>query len=750
MQLSRADYRVRLELSFGKAEQKKGSNSFSQLNKNLNKQKNAQERRLKQLDDNNYLNLPAAVAAAAAQIDREATRSLPPRRTRREERSSRSVASASTSYSPSPLPLSFSGNSRAVRCSIAHFQLRNLLYTPSLHEAYVVHASRLVHWDSVTRERTVVLDLSGSNGNGMGMMDDDDDWRARLNLNLNAARGPPFVNSRLPLPPLPAPPAWSGAVAMLGTAAAGTRTERGGRGGGFQEQENRRTATVPQRVQVGTAAVGLGLAALGGFNGEVAVVPTRSFVSSSSFSSSSSSSRGSNSAAGGAGVGMRVTTSDNGITNGLEVSGGAGRGSSTLPRAPDFGEAGGGGGGKLSGLLSPSSSSAAATAATLYAANNDGFVRAFDASTWQRTLAVDCGWAVNFATAAPDGALLAAVGDDPAATLLDPRCCGSSSSSPSGGSSPARTKRSGVALLRGHLDYSFAAAWHPSGVLLATGNQDATARVWDLRNTREALHVLKSELGAVRSLRFSPDGALLAAAEPADFVKVYDCRGEGGKSAARLRPSRRFRRRRSPSSSRGGGGEETRDAGEEGEEGFSRAALLPPSSSGLGSNAPPPFVTCGACAGGGCPRCVDLALRHREGLARLRRRRQLVLEQRRQQQQQRQENRRRKRRASADDDDVEEEEPEEEAEEGGLPLLGESTDDDDNDGGGNDGEPEARSAAAAGNNSGGALPRGPFETVQAIDFFGEVAGISWSPCGSRLSVAVADATYSSLLQFDRI
>ena len=69
---------------------------------------------------------------------------------------------------PSPLPLSFSRNSRAVRCSVAHFQLRNLLYTPSLHEAYVVHASRLVHWDSVTRERTVVLDLSGSNNNGLG------------------------------------------------------------------------------------------------------------------------------------------------------------------------------------------------------------------------------------------------------------------------------------------------------------------------------------------------------------------------------------------------------------------------------------------------------------------------------------------------------------------------------------------------------------------------------------------------------
>ena len=29
-------------------------------------------------------------------------------------------------------------------------------------------------------------------------------------------------------------------------------------------------------------------------------------------------------------------------------------------------------------------------------------------------------------------------------------------------------------------------------------------------------------MGAIRSLRFSPDGSYLAAAEPADFVHVYD------------------------------------------------------------------------------------------------------------------------------------------------------------------------------------------------------------------------------------
>ena len=63
-------------------------------------------------------------------------------------------------------------------------------------------------------------------------------------------------------------------------------------------------------------------------------------------------------------------------------------------------------------------------------------------------------WAVNFATQRPDGSgLLAVVGDDPATLLLD--------------SKPGNR----LHMLEGHLDYSFAAAWHPSGTLLATGNQ---------------------------------------------------------------------------------------------------------------------------------------------------------------------------------------------------------------------------------------------------------------------------------------
>lgn len=79
-----------------------------------------------------------------------------------------------------------------------------------------------------------------------------------------------------------------------------------------------------------------------------------------------------------------------------------------------------------------------------------------------------------------------------------------------------------VMKLKGHRDFSFAAAWHPAGHLLATGNQDSTTHVWDVRQPSSPLTVLAGRMGAIRSLRFSADGAYLAAAEPADFVHVYD------------------------------------------------------------------------------------------------------------------------------------------------------------------------------------------------------------------------------------
>ena len=47
-------------------------------------------------------------------------------------------------------------------------------------------------------------------------------------------------------------------------------------------------------------------------------------------------------------------------------------------------------------------------------------------------------------------------------------------------------------------------------------------RIWDIRRPEQSVKVLKGKVGAIRSLRYSSDGRWLAAAEPMDFVHVYD------------------------------------------------------------------------------------------------------------------------------------------------------------------------------------------------------------------------------------
>ena len=148
--------------------------------------------------------------------------------------------------------------------------------------------------------------------------------------------------------------------------------------------------------------------------------------------------------------------------------------------------------------------SAPSGAEALVCSNNDKATRWYDIATMRCVARHEYPWAVNYTAVGRDGTLAAVVGDTKEAWVVD-----------------TRTGKL-VQTCEGHLDFSFAAAWHPDGVRFATGNQDTTARVWDIRHMGQSLAVLRGRMGAVRSLRFSSDGAFLAAAEPADFVHVYD------------------------------------------------------------------------------------------------------------------------------------------------------------------------------------------------------------------------------------
>ncbi|KAG7031706.1 SPBC2A9.03 [Cucurbita argyrosperma subsp. argyrosperma] len=137
-------------------------------------------------------------------------------------------------------------------------------------------------------------------------------------------------------------------------------------------------------------------------------------------------------------------------------------------------------------------------------ANNDAKVRIFDAENFASLGCFSFDWSVNNTSVSPDGKLLAVLGDNPDCLITD--------------ANSGRT----IGSLRGHLDYSFTSAWHPNGHVLATGNQDTSCRLWDVRKMSESMAVLKGRMGAIRAVKFSSDGRFMAMAEPADFVHIFD------------------------------------------------------------------------------------------------------------------------------------------------------------------------------------------------------------------------------------
>ncbi|CAA0818543.1 Transducin/WD40 repeat-like superfamily protein [Striga hermonthica] len=138
------------------------------------------------------------------------------------------------------------------------------------------------------------------------------------------------------------------------------------------------------------------------------------------------------------------------------------------------------------------------------ASNNDCGVRDFDVENFKIASHFSFSWPVNHTSLSPCGEILIVVGDDPEGLLVD-----------------SRTGQP-IATLRGHSDYSFASAWHPSGTTFATGNQDRTCRIWDIRNLSKSVATVRGQLGAVRSIRYTSDGRFMATAESADFVHIYE------------------------------------------------------------------------------------------------------------------------------------------------------------------------------------------------------------------------------------
>ncbi|MFM9997114.1 MAG: WD40 repeat domain-containing serine/threonine protein kinase [Phycisphaerales bacterium] len=80
-----------------------------------------------------------------------------------------------------------------------------------------------------------------------------------------------------------------------------------------------------------------------------------------------------------------------------------------------------------------------------------------------------------------------------------------------------------LAILERHWDKVYAVAFTPDGSTLATGSDDTTVRIWDVP-TREEITQLRGHEAYVYSLAFSPDGRMLASGSGDGTVRVWDTR----------------------------------------------------------------------------------------------------------------------------------------------------------------------------------------------------------------------------------
>ncbi|KAI9301547.1 WD40-repeat-containing domain protein [Cunninghamella echinulata] len=83
------------------------------------------------------------------------------------------------------------------------------------------------------------------------------------------------------------------------------------------------------------------------------------------------------------------------------------------------------------------------------------------------------------------------------------------------------TSNKAIYKMKDHQDFSFTCCFSPDGTTLATGNQDKTIMIYDIRQLSTPLHTLGANVGGVRSLHFSNDGKYLAMAESIDFVHIF-------------------------------------------------------------------------------------------------------------------------------------------------------------------------------------------------------------------------------------
>jgi len=80
-----------------------------------------------------------------------------------------------------------------------------------------------------------------------------------------------------------------------------------------------------------------------------------------------------------------------------------------------------------------------------------------------------------------------------------------------------------LAVLSGHADLVYSAAYSPDGGRIVTASDDKTARIWDARTGAE-LAVLSGHRGGINSAAYSPDGGRIVTASNDKTARIWDAR----------------------------------------------------------------------------------------------------------------------------------------------------------------------------------------------------------------------------------
>lgn len=139
---------------------------------------------------------------------------------------------------------------------------------------------------------------------------------------------------------------------------------------------------------------------------------------------------------------------------------------------------------------------------------NDASLRMMDLVTGKIKTAARFPYAINASEASNEGHMIASVGDSRKVRIIDLRSSVE------------------IAALQGHSDHCFSVSWSPCGNYLASGSQDKSARIFDIRKLDCSLHTLTGIMAPVRSVKFSPCGNLFTMMEADDFVHVYSVKSD--------------------------------------------------------------------------------------------------------------------------------------------------------------------------------------------------------------------------------